>query len=77
MDDFIFSLAVSALLVAFILFSNTAGGISPLFALALLALAITGHFALAALRKAGLSASHSEYLFIVTVFGAYLVMKGI
>lgn len=72
MDDFIFSLAVSAVLIVVILFSGAGAAIEPLFAIALLALALAGHFAMMAFRKAGLSQSHSEYLFIGTVAGAYL-----
>ncbi len=73
MDELTFSFAVSALVVAFIMFSGAAGGLPPLFAIALLALAMAGHFALAAFRKAGVAPPNSEYLFIGAAFGAYLV----
>jgi len=73
MDDFQFSLAVSALVIIFIMFTNAGTGVSLPFALALLALALAGFFALAAFKKAGVGAPNAEYLFIVTVFGCYFV----
>lgn len=73
MDDFQFSLAVSALVAAFIMLSGAGGGVSPLFAAALLALSMAGFFALAAFRKAGVAHPGAEYLFIGAVLACYAV----
>lgn len=73
MDDFIFSLAVSALAVAFIMFSGTGGGISLQFAAALLALSQVGFFALGSFKKAGVAHPNAEYLFIGAAFGCYII----
>ena len=73
MDDFTFSLAVSALVVAFTLLSGTGGGFSPLFAVALLALSQVGFFALSAFKKAGIAHPNAEYLFIGATLVCYIV----
>ncbi|MCX6773204.1 MAG: hypothetical protein NTV88_05570 [Candidatus Micrarchaeota archaeon] len=73
MDDFQFSVVVSALVVVFIMFTNAGVGVSIPFALALLALSMVGFFALASFKKAGIGATNAEYLFMGTVFGCYIV----
>lgn len=71
MDDFTFSLAVSALVIIFIMFSGAGAGMPLLFAAALLALSQAGFFALASLKKAGVAHPKAEYLFIGAVLACY------
>jgi len=71
--DFQFSLAVSALVIIFIMFSGVGGGITMQFSLALLALSQVGFFALSAFKKAGVAHPNAEYLFIGTAAACYIV----
>ncbi|VVC00856.1 Uncharacterised protein [uncultured archaeon] len=68
MDDFLVSLAVSAVVIAVLMFSSVGGAITPLFALALLAVSQVGFFALKSFSKAGIKSPSSEYIYILMVF---------
>ncbi len=67
------SLAVSALLVAILMLMKVNGGMSPFFALALIAGSQVGFFAIQALKKSGVSSPNAEFLFVGAVFACFFI----
>ncbi len=68
MGEFGSSLAVSALVVAFVMLSSIGQGMPVLFALSLLAVSQIGFFALTSMQE-----QRREYVFIITVLACYAV----
>jgi len=72
MDEFSFSLAVSALAVVLALLLLPGVGITMQSALFLLAVSQAGFFAMQAVRKSGVPSPRAEHLFIAVVFVCFL-----
>lgn len=72
MDEFGFSLAVSALAVVLVLLLLPGAGITAQSVIFLLAVSQAGFFAMQAVRKSGVPSPRSEHLFIAIVFVCFL-----
>ena len=70
--DFEFSFAVSAVALAVAMLLGVGEGISPLFALGLLAASQAGFFALQAIKKSGVAPVRAEYLFISVITACFV-----